>query len=339
MQAVGMKLSAQTRAGRRLFGGLWLIALGAMAVCVAPGRVHAAASGAPSAAPVDAFAVNDPYEKTNRRFFASHQKIDHAVIRPLALGYQHVVPKPIRDALHNLIIEAGAPMVLANDLVQLRFARAGKTVARFAVNATIGLGGLTDPAAKMGLPYTPNGFGDTMGRYGVKPGPYLFLPLFGPTDIRDMIGKAVDFAVDPVGWGHYDGDAIVRGGVWTLGGMDERARAEPDLQEIESGADPYASMRSYYMQNREAQIRGGRAIKIDELPSFDDGPAQAPPASSQPQPEAPAKPPAAAQSAAPTSATVAAPPSAGGQGSGDAAAFLAAPAAAHTSQAGPALGL
>jgi phospholipid-binding lipoprotein MlaA len=304
--------------------GVRLIAMAALAVVAAAGR--AGAAQAPAQAPrqagaADAFAIEDPFEKTNRGFFENHQKIDRAFIRPVALGYEHVVPRPIRDGMHNLITELGEPAVFANYMVQLRLARAGRTVARFLANATIGLGGLMDPATKMGLPHHANGFGDTLGRYGMKPGPYLFLPLVGPTDFRDLLGLGVDFAVDPLGWGHYDGDAYVRGGLWTIGGLDQRARAEPDLRAIEAqGTDFYASMRSYYLQNREAQIRGGAPIKIEELPSFDEEPTPAPPSAPATPPAAP---PSASSSAAPTSAVVFAAPSAHPHASGDVEAFLA----------------
>jgi phospholipid-binding lipoprotein MlaA len=299
------------------------------------GRAAETAAPAPRAAHgPDAFAIEDPFEKANRGFFENHLKIDRAIIRPVALGYERVVPRPFRDGMHNLINELGEPAVFANYMVQLRLARAGKTVARFLANATIGMGGLMDPATRMGLPHHANGFGDTLGRYGMKPGPYLFLPMVGPTDFRDLIGLGVDFAVDPLGWGHYDGDAYVRGGIWMIGGLDQRARAEPDLQAIEAqGTDFYASMRSYYLQNREAQIRGGAPIKIEELPSFDEEPAPAPP----PSPATPqAAPPSASSAAAPTSALVAAtPPPKHLQASGDVDAFL----TPQACRAAPAAGL
>jgi phospholipid-binding lipoprotein MlaA len=307
-------------------------ALSALTLAAAPRAVRAAEApaAAPPGPPAADAGIEDPFEKMNRRFFANNQKTDRLIIRPLVMGYQHALPRFLRDALHNLVTEIGEPMVFANDVVQLRFARAGRTAARFVANATIGMGGLRDPATEMGLPHHSNGFGDTMGRYGITPGPYLYLPLFGPSNFRDIIGMAVDFMVDPVGWGHYDGDAAVRGGIWTVSGLDQRMRAEPDLQAIADSADPYARMRSFYMQNRQSEIQGGRQIKIEELPQFDDEPAPAPTPSSPP-----ASAPSAAASAKPTSAVMVLSPSGA---SGDAAAFLT-PAPGPAAAAGAAIEL
>lgn len=295
--------------------GLRIATLAAFAAATLASPSHAAKAS-------DALAVNDPFEKANRRFYASHEKFERAIIRPLAHGYETVVPKPVRDAVHNLFTEIGEPMVFANDMVQLRFARAVRTAARFAANATIGVGGLMDPATRLGLPHHDNSFGDTLGRYGVTAGPYLYLPLLGPTDFRDAIGMAVDYATNPVGWGHYRNDWLVRSSIWIVGGLDSLVRAEPDLEAIENNTDPYASMRSFYLQNREAEIHGNAPIKLQDLPQFDDELEPPPAGSSAPASPAPANaaPPSAAGSAAPTSALVAGPSVPGA--SGDVAAFL-----------------
>jgi phospholipid-binding lipoprotein MlaA len=323
--------------GTRRLAGLRNVALAAVATgALAWGSAShaaapdAAAPGKPASAPTksDSLAVNDPFEKMNRRFYANHSVFDRILIRPLTHGYEAVLPKPIRSALHNLVTEISEPMAFANYVVQLRFERAAKTVARFVANATIGVGGLMDPATRMGLEHHDNGFGDTLGRYGIAAGPYLYLPLLGPSNFRDLIGMGVDFAVDPVGWGHYEGDWGVRSGIWIVSGLDARSRAEGDLMAIENNTDPYASMRSFYLQNREAEIHGNAPIRVEDLPQFDDdlAPAPAPTA-----PPAQAPPPSAAASGAPTSAL--APPERA-RASGDAAAFLAPPRAAAAGRPG-----
>ncbi len=267
----------------------------------------------------------DPFEKLNRHFFATHQVLDKVVLRPVSMIYKAVIPKPIRAALHNLVIETSLPLTFANDVVQFRPKAAGKTAGRFLVNAVVGVGGLLDPATGMGLPHTPNGFGDTLGRWGMAPGPYLFLPLFGPSNFRDIIGLGVDFYTDPLGWGHYHGDAVVRGSIWIIGGLDQRVEADRDLKQIEQmGTDVYATMRSLYLQNREADIRGNAPVKIEELPQFDD-PAATP---APPAPEAPAAAPSANDQAKPSAAVTAA------VGTGDAVWFLA-PEPEHRPVAGP----
>ena len=288
------------------------LALAAAAVLVI--ALHAPASAQtptiPKAAPIkaDALATEDPFEPLNRWFFGIHWFIDKVALKPLALGYEHAAPRPLQRALHNLVTEFSEPMVFANDMVQLRPARAVKTAARFVANATIGVAGLLDPATGMGLPHHANGFGATLGRYGIQPGPYMFLPLFGPSDFRDLIGLGVDFITDPVGWGHYDGDAVVRGGTWILGGLDQRVLAEMDIEQIQQmGADTYATMRSLYLQDRQSEIRGGAPVQIEDLPSLDEGPAPATSAPPAPTPGATAPAASAADPAAsaPASAAVA----------------------------------
>ena len=230
----------------------------------------------------DALAIEDPFEGMNRRFYAVHQAIDHAILRPLALGYSHATTGGIRQGLHNFVTEVGEPVVFGNDVLQLRVKRAATTLVRFVVNATVGVAGLLDPATRMGLAHHDNGFGTTLGHYGIRPGPYIFLPLIGPTDFRDVIGTSVDFYSDPVGRIHYPKRGYVLLGIGIVSGLDQRAQAEPDLQRIESmGTDSYATLRSLFLQQREADIHGDQPVRIQDLPSFDDdAPASAVPAPS-----------------------------------------------------------
>ena len=247
-------------------------AVAALAVCsAAHARSLTKTPQADATASSDSLTVEDPFESLNRRFYAIHQGIDHAVLRPLALGYSHATAGPIGKALHNFVTEIGEPVVFGNDVLQLRIKRAATTLARFVLNGTVGLAGLLDPATGMGLPYHDNGFGTTLGRYGIRPGPYIFLPLVGPTTLRDLIGTGMDFYSDPLGRFHYHdrGDVLV--GITVISGLDERANAESDLQQIEAmGTDSYATLRSLYTQKRAADIHGEAPVKIEDLPSFDD---------------------------------------------------------------------
>lgn len=311
-------------------------ALALWALAGAPAHAASApASPSPAAsATADALAIEDPFESLNRRFYAIHRVLDRAILRTLALGYQQGAPRPLQAALHNVVTELGEPMVFANDVLQFRLARAAKTAARFVVNATAGIGGLFDPATKMRLEHHDNGFGDTLGRYGFKPGPYIFLPLVGPSTLRDLLGTAVDFYSDPLSRIHYPKRAYVQAGVWIVGGLDQRARAEADLQHIdEIGTDSYATLRSLYLQDREARIRGGEGVSIETLPSFDDAPA-APAAAPAARERAPAASDAAVS--APSSAVAAALPPDSGP---DAAYFLTPPPPPPAPFAGPPLGL
>ncbi len=293
----------------------------------------------PHAAPIasNALTVEDPFEGLNRRFYAIHQGLDHAILRPLALGYSHATTGWIRQSLHNFVTELGEPVVFGNDVLQLRIKRAATTLGRFLTDATAGIGGLFDPATKMGLPHHDNGFGTTLGRYGIAPGPYIFLPLIGPSNLRDLLGTGVDFYSDPLGRIHYHdrGDVLV--GIAVIGGLDQRANAEADLQQIQSmGADSYATLRSLYTQERQADIRGGKPVSIEDLPDFDDPGADPAPAAPTPGPAPAARAPAATDPgvAAPSAAEVAiANPDSGP----DAAYFLAAPSppASASAPSGP----
>ena len=295
-----------------------LATLGAIAVWAVAACAHAQFRTTPSKvrpAPIsDTLTVEDPFEGMNRAFYAVHQLIDKVFLRPLALGYSHAAVTPVRKAVHNLVVEVSEPVVFGNDVLQLRIKRAAKTLARFVVNATVGIGGLLDPAAKMGLDHHDNGFGTTLGRYGIKPGPYLFIPLMGPTNFRDMIGTGFDFYSDPVGRIHYPKRGYVLLGIGVVGGLDQRAEADADLRQIESmGTDSYATLRSLYMQQRQAEIRGDKPISVDELPSFDEDAAPAPAATpgANPAPAAlPDEPAPLPPSAAPTDAASTAKPSA-----------------------------
>lgn len=216
---------------------------------------------------VEANTPGDPLETFNRGMFRRHQKFDRAILRPAALGYRHVVPKPARDGVRNVFSNLGEPLVFLNYLLQLKFGKAVETLARFAINSSLGFGGLIDIAKTPGvrLPHRPNGLGDTLGFYGVKPGPYLFLPFVGPTTLRDLIGGQAEGFVLPLAVGkpfdrlYYQ---IPRG---VLTGLDRRAEADAELKALFDGAvDPYATLRSVYLQDRQGEID---ALKGKQRPS------------------------------------------------------------------------
>lgn len=200
----------------------------------------------------------DPLENFNRRMFSAFQNTDRKFIRPAAMAYKQVVPKPVRSGIRNVLSNLGEPIVFLNDLLQLKPGRALRTLVRFAANSTIGIGGLVDvaktPAVK--LPHRSNGFGNTLAYYGVGPGPYLFLPFVGPTTLRDLIGGQGDGFVLPVAVGNpFDRwqFQVPRG---VLGALDQRAESDGDMKALLDGAvDPYATLRSVYLQNRAAEIQ------------------------------------------------------------------------------------
>src|SRR5450755_3115522 len=139
---------------------------------------------------------NDPYEHTNRSIFSFDQAIDHAVARPVGVFYNHAVPQFARDGIHNFLSNLDAPVTLGNDVLQGSPDRAGQTLGRIVINSTIGVGGLVDVAAKMGIPAHDEDFGLTLGMWGVGEGPYLVLPLTGPSNPRDSVGTVADYFMD-----------------------------------------------------------------------------------------------------------------------------------------------
>jgi phospholipid-binding lipoprotein MlaA len=202
-------------------------------------------------------APGDPLEKFNRSMFRIHQKLDRAVLRPAAMGYQHAVPRPVRSGIRHFFSNLNEPVIFANFVLQLKPKSAIRTLVRFLINSTVGVGGLVDVAKSKAveLPHQPNSFGDTLGYYGVKPGPYLFLPLVGPSDFRDFAGAQLDGLALPniVGDPFDDLDYVVPKAVLT--GLDLRAESDADLHALlDDALDPYATLRSVYLQDRAGEI-------------------------------------------------------------------------------------
>ena len=211
------------------------------------------------AGPVHATARNpDPYEHFNRKNYALNGRLDRMFIRPLSKVSSGLTPGPIGKAIHNVLQTLNEPIVILNDLLQVRPGRAAKTAARLVVNVTVGLLGTVDVAGKVGLPYHPNGFGDTLGRYGVGPGPYLYLPVLGPSDVRDLFGGGVDAVSSPIFFVRYAYKNDVLIALNVVGGLNERAEVDSELNVLlGDAADPYATLRSTYLQARQGEIDGG----------------------------------------------------------------------------------
>ena len=196
----------------------------------------------------------DPLEPINRFSFSISQKIDKAVLRPVALTYYKVTPKPIRDGLRNVLSNWGGPIIAANDLLQLKPKRALKSLARFVINTLLGLGGLFDPAKekKFNLPHHGNSFANTLAFYGVKEGPYFYIPVLGPTTLLAETNRAqgyvpgVDHPLFRSG----------RGSIFSyLLGLEDRATSDQELNALlEDSVDPYATFRETWLQDRKGEI-------------------------------------------------------------------------------------
>ncbi len=203
----------------------------------------------------------DPYEQLNRQFYASGMEADRKYFQPLSRIYQALTPGLIGVAIHNFLTNLSEPVVIGNDILQLRLKRGADDLARLVTNTTAGIGGIIDFAKHQGLPHRDNDFGVTLGRLGVKPGAYLFLPFLGPTDVRDAIGMGVDGVMDPFGYlaGAYHAGTSSTFARMGGAGVDLRSRNIETLDNLEKNAiDFYAEMRSLYRQHRADELRHGR---------------------------------------------------------------------------------
>ena len=212
--------------------------------------------------------TNDPIEGFNRQMFAVNMTLDRYVLRPVAKGYLYV-PEPARISVRNFLDNLSSPVTLANDSLQGEWARASVTSARLVINSTLGVLGFFDPASRWGFEKHSEDFGQTLGSYGVGAGPYIYLPILGPSPPRDFFGFGVDSAIDPIT--HiFDDEPEKAVGVFVVKGIDSRATNMNIIDEIErTSVDYYASVRSLYRQNRESEIANGET-NLDALPDIDD---------------------------------------------------------------------
>jgi len=199
----------------------------------------------------------DPLETINAASFEFTQDVDRALVGPVALAYARTVPKPVRTGLRNALGNLAEPVVALNFLLQLKPGRAAQTIGRFAINSTVGVAGLVDVAKRpaFGLPRRPNGFAYTLGYYGVKPGAFLFVPLVGPTTVRDLVGGGLDRLVLPTTVGLPFNHPAYSASTGTVGSLDRRAEIDERLRELRATSDdPYATVREQYMLRRQAAI-------------------------------------------------------------------------------------
>ena len=205
------------------------------------------------------FVDEDPLEGLNRHVFAANLAIDTFLLRPAAVAYRELMPQPGKYVIRNFVNNLKLPWTFLNDLAQGEGNRAGVAFARFIVNSTIGIGGLFDPATDMGLPYHKEDFGQTLAVWGVEEGPYLVLPLFGPSNFRDAIGTGVAYFGDPA---RIAADATDLENEYlatqVADAVDSRYRNLRTIDSLrERSLDFYATVRSLYKQRRADEIRNG----------------------------------------------------------------------------------
>ena len=207
--------------------------------------------------------TNDPFEPLNRKIFAFNLFFDRILFRPVAVTYDAAVPEVMRNSIRHFLDNLGEPVVFANDMLQGEFKRADTTVGRFLMNSTFGVGGLMDLATKEGLEKQSGDFGQTLYAWGAGDGPYLVLPLFGPSNVRDAFGLGVDVMTTPpalVVTGH--SRTLVGVTVGALDGIDLRSRNIETLDEIKaSSLDFYAHLKSVTRQHRAGELREARGLE------------------------------------------------------------------------------
>jgi phospholipid-binding lipoprotein MlaA len=239
--------------------GRVLLAAGTLSMALAAGGCASEPDPSDEAAVQAYNEANDPLEPMNRYFFEVNHFLDEVIVKPFAGYYHTALPQFAQDSVRNVVRNLHSPTILANDMFQGGFSRAGDTSSRFLINSTLGVGGLIDVADMFGIKYHDEDFGQTLGYYGSGEGPYLMLPVLGPSNPRDLTGKVVDYVLDPLTWVGYIYNVgwinTVRGG---LEGLDTRARNMQAIEELQKGSvDFYATIRSLYRQHRNDAIRNG----------------------------------------------------------------------------------
>ena len=247
-----------------LLSAVIVVSFSALSGCATP----------PPASDPDAVAefneTNDPFEPANRQIYAFNSTLDTYLIRPLAIVYRDALPQVVRTHTHYALANMGLPVQWVNDMFEAKPRRAGDSFMRFVVNSTLGFGGIFDVATDFGWPDHDADSGTTLALYGVPSGPYIYLPVFGPSSPREGIGMGLDSLINPFTWvGHGAVDADLGYARIGISALDTRSSLLDDLDKITSQAlDPYATIRSLYRQHRESQIEDTRHYDEHTIPAW-----------------------------------------------------------------------
>ena len=213
---------------------------------------------------------NDPLEASNRAVFEFNDAVDRAILKPVAQAYAFVTPQPVRTCINNIFLNLGDVWSWFNSTLQGRQVDALNTFGRVLLNSTLGLGGCLDLASQTGAKRIPNDFGVTLGVWGFDSGPYLVLPIIGPSTLRDGVGRAVDVYINQFGYGSLINNIDVRNSIY---GLEVVARREALLEVTNTvdrtALDPYSFIRDAYLKRRSVQVNGSNAA-AEKLPSYED---------------------------------------------------------------------
>jgi phospholipid-binding lipoprotein MlaA len=240
-------------------------------------------SGCVTLPPNSPRAPQDPWESWNRGVYKVNTVLDNAVAKPVARTYVRAIPPPVRTGISNFYQNLHTTTVMVNDALQGKIGAAFSDLARFLLNTTVGVGGLLDPATQAGLELHDEDFGQTLGHWGVHPGPFVEIPFLGPSDVRDGSGRIVDIFTGPT---HYIANDAIAYSIYGVSLVEARANLLSLDDTLKNVFDPYAFIRDAYLQRRAYMVSDGK-ITDEPLvdPGADDPDVNAPPS-------APAKPPA-----------------------------------------------
>lgn len=231
------------------------------------------ALGACANIPKEQRSENDPWEPLNRPIYNVNTAFDKVTLKPLAKGYQKVLPGPIRTGVRNFMSNLVTPRSIINNFLQGKPARGFSELGRFAFNSTLGVAGLFDVATAGGLEAHREDFGQTAAVWGIPPGPYVVLPFFGPQTLRNAVLLPIDIASTPLY--HYD-NSSVRDKLYILRAIELRERLFAFDKILEDSKDHYITIRESYLQNREFEVYDGDPPEDDEFfdEFFDDEPTE-----------------------------------------------------------------
>ncbi len=207
--------------------------------------------------------IHDPLEKMNRKIYAFNDSLDLHILKHVAVFYRKSLPKPARSSIRNVLTNLSLPSSALNSLLQGKIDNSLATFSHFLINSTVGLGGIFNVAGEKGIRYKSEDFGQTLGYYGFKSGPYLLLPILGPSSLRDFSGYAADKAVGPLDFNSLEIggsenliESKYRIGIAAMSGIDKRESLIEILDDVRHESfDPYATIRSAYLQKRATDIK------------------------------------------------------------------------------------
>ena len=197
----------------------------------------------------------DPLEDLNRPIFEFNQSVDENILKPIAISYKEKTPESLKKAISNFFSNLGDVSTLVNQILQFKLEDGFTSFSRVAINSTFGLAGIFDPASDMGLSKKDEDFGQTLGAWGVSSGPYLVIPLIGPSTVRDASGMYVDMSSDYNLTNKLDSNAEIA--TVSIGTIDKRVQLLPATELINRSFDPYTTMRSSYLQKRRNDVSDG----------------------------------------------------------------------------------